>query len=70
MHTKIRLISATMLQEFNQKEIDGIDFSTIENSGEIEIVVEISNDEKSELISKVVCDFNIFKQEIEAFKKE
>jgi len=70
MKTDIRLVSVTMIQEFNQETIDDLDFSTIQNSGEIEIVVELANDEKSEFVSKVVSDFNIFKQEIEAFKKD
>lgn len=70
MKTDIRLVSATILQEVNVETIDGLDFSTIENSGEIEIIVELANDEKSEFVSKVVSDFNIFKQEIEAFEKE
>ena len=70
MHTKIRLISVTPLQEFTQKTVDGLDFSTVENSGEIEIVAEITNDEKSELVSKVVVDFDIFEQELETFENE
>ena len=70
MKTDIRLVSATILQEVNVETIDGLDFSTIENSGQIEIIVELANDEKSEFISKVVCDFDIFKQEIAAFEKE
>ncbi len=74
MLTKIRLVSATMLKEFHSKEIDGVDFSSSENSGEIEVVAEITNADssvkhgKSVLVSKVISDFDIFKKDIEAFK--
>ena len=69
MLTKIRLVSVTMLTEFHPKEIDGLDFSSIENSGEIEVVAEITNDTgKSVLVNRVINDFDIFAKDIEAFR--
>jgi len=68
MHTKTRLVSVTMLQQFNHETVEGLDFSTVENSGEIEVVAELFNDEKSVLVSVIVNDLEIFKKEIDAFE--
>lgn len=69
MPTKIRLVSVTMFKEIHSKEIDGVDFSTIENSGEIEVVAEITSESgKSVLVNKVINDFDIFIKDIEAFR--
>lgn len=71
MVTQIRLISVTANQDIDNNDSD---FPTIENNGEIEIIVELTNDNnnaflepKSAIISKTINDFDIFKNEIIAF---
>jgi hypothetical protein len=66
MATSIRLISATMVQEFNN---DDPDFPVIENNGGIGVVAEIPDGKgRSVLVNTVINDFKIFKRDMNAFQ--
>jgi len=81
MHTKIRVISATLLKEICKAEHEGTADFSVENSGEIEVVVELTegggltesghleaDPDRVVIVDRVFNVFDLFREDVLIFK--